>query len=132
MKNKRRKKVLHKKKMAIKKAKKASRSEKPKEIIIIDEENTMSDKITVEELGENVANILAGIIAQNGFRKAYVESVVRRLVTDTALADSVVAELNTGFDKGDTAFDTAAKAEAEEIDLPPSDDAGDLVKDLFA
>lgn len=87
--------------------------------------------ITVDELKENIANILAGQAAQNGFRKTFMENVVRKQVTDITLADALVAELNAGFDKGDMAFDVAAKAEAEEVDLPPSEDAGDLIKDLF-
>lgn len=112
-----------------KKRKKAKR--KLVEIKRHKKEKNMSEEISVEELKENIANILSGVTAQNGFRKTFVEAAVRKNVTDTTVADALVAELSAGFDKGDTAFDTAAKAEAEEIDLPPSEDAGDLIKNLF-
>lgn len=97
----------------------------------LDNDNNMAEEITVEELKENLANILAGVTAQNGFRKSFVETVVRKNVADVAVADALVAELNAGFDKADGLFDTAAKAEAEEVDLPPASDNEELVKNLF-
>jgi hypothetical protein len=87
-------------------------------------------EMTVEEMQENVTNILAGIKAQNGFRKMFVEEVVRRLVTDTTMAEAALAELNTGFEKADAKFEAAAEAEAGEIDVP-APDAENLTTDLF-
>lgn len=115
------------------KVKKRMQVERPKNIIILGEEKIMSDenKAGVEDLTENISNVLAGVVAQNGFRKTFTEATVRKHVTDTAVADALVAELNEGYDKADAKFDEAAKAEAGEVDLPESDDAGDLVKNLF-
>lgn len=122
---------MHKK---VKKAQKKKAKKVKKKVVInplqINGNTTMSE-ITTEDLKENIANILAGTTAQNGFRKTFVEAVTRKHVTDTTVADALVAELNTGFDSADNKFDSAAKAEAEEIDLPVSEDAGDLVKNLF-
>jgi hypothetical protein len=88
-------------------------------------------EMTVAEMQENVTNILSGIKAQNGFRKTFTEEVVRRLVTDPATAESVLAELNAGYERADAKFVKAAQAEAEEIDTPIPDDEN-LTADLFA
>lgn len=112
------------------KNRKGMQVERPKNIIIIDEEKDMSNELTLDELKENLANILAGIVAQNGFRKTFVENLVRKHVTDTAVADALVAELNKGLEGADEKFDVAVKAEAVEIDLPEAD-AEDLTKNLF-
>lgn len=86
--------------------------------------------ITVEEMKENVTNILNGVKAQSGFRKTYTAEVVNRLVTDTAQAAAVIAELDAGYDAADAKFDTAAQAEAAEQDEAVADDEN-LISDLF-
>jgi len=97
-----------------------------------DNDKDMAEEITVSELQENIANVLSGITAQNSFRRAYTESVVRKHVTDGTVADALLAELLGTYDKADAAFDAAAKAEAVEIDLPPPSDNEELVKDWFS
>lgn len=90
----------------------------------------MANEMSVDEMKENVTNILAGVKAQNGFRKTFTEAAVRAAVTDTAAADALVAKLNEGYDAADAKFDTAAQAEAGEIDAQVADDEN-LVADLY-
>lgn len=90
----------------------------------------MPTEMSVEEMKENVTNILAGVKAQAGFRKTFTAEVVNRLVSDASVAAAVLAELDAGYDKADAKFDTAAQAEAGEIDQEVADNEG-LVADLF-